>query len=585
MTIRKRCKKLIHDGIYGLKNEGLDETVVKIFRVLGIGGHLNFRRWAKTPLYTDAEIAEQRRCKFDREIVFSIITPLYNTPNDLLRDMIESVQAQTYPNWELCLADGSDTEHYYIEQTCKEFASKDSRIKYKKLVKNLGISGNSNACIEMAEGDYISFLDHDDILHPSALYEVMNCICDTGADLIFTDEATFNSPDLGDIVSVHFKPDYAPDTLRANNYICHFTSFKRRLLKECGAIREGFEGAQDHDLFLRLTTAANRVEHIPKVLYYWRAFPGSTAAASDNKPEAGQAGKKAVLSSIESAGMTGTVENAKNIPTIYRIRYDIPSPEPKVNIIISSTAKADNIKRCISSIEEKTTYKNFEIIGGNNDIRESKSRPRQVNAMARAVRDDEYILILDSNVEIISPDWIQEMMMYAQRQDVGLVGAMLYYPNDTVRSAGIVLGLNGIAGHAFENVKRGCNGYAAKLCYAQDVSAVSGVCMLMRKEVFSKVTGMDEDYLAAYDDVDLCLRLREAGYLIVWTPYAELYHHVNRRRPRFGRNEKRQIVRDSERFTSRWQKELNEGDPYYNKNLSLESKKFYEPCLMVKGSR
>ena len=600
-TFLERSRIRIALGLHSLREDGVASTAAKVLGVINRGRRVSFRKWMKTPLYTPAELEAQRSRVFEREIRFSVITPLFNTPEDFLREMIESVRAQTYSNWELCLADGSDPGHDAVRQLCLSYAEKDSRIRYRRLEKNLGIAGNSNACIEMATGDYIALLDHDDLLHPAALYNAMEAVCGRGADLVYTDEATFQSPDTRDILVIHFKPDFAPDNLLANNYICHFTCFRRSLLDRCGAFRSGYDGSQDHDLMLRLTAEADCIVHVPKVLYYWRAHPQSAAQAEENKPYASLAGIKAVRDHLRAAGIEASVELAKGIPTIYRVSYPLPSPPPKVSIIIPNRDHADDLRACVRSIREKSSYPNYElVIAENNSVeeetfacyRELSSGGGDVKilrwpgegfnwsainnyAVSQAASGD-YLLLLNNDTEVITPDWIEQMLMYAQRPDVGAVGAMLYYPDDTVQHAGVILGMGGVAAHAFREFTRENRGYMGRLCYAQDLSAVTGACMLLRREVWEQVGGLDERFAVNFNDVDLCLRIREAGYLVVWTPYAELYHYESKSRGgnRDTPEKKARTEREIGLFKDRWQRLLEQGDPYYNPNLTLRRSDF-----------
>lgn len=589
-----RCRDLIIAGMKNLKNEGIRSTSVKALKVMGIiKRNIGFSEWMKTPLYTDEQLQTQRMRVFDRNIRFSIITPLYNTPKEYLREMIESVLSQTYSDWELCMADGSDQAHEYVQCICHEYAEKDTRIKYKKLDCNLGIAGNSNACIEMTNGDYISLLDHDDVLHPAALHDTMDAVCNQGADLVYTDEATFRSPDLSDISVIHFKPDFAPDNLLANNYICHFTSFSRDLLERCGAFREGFDGAQDHDLMLRLTAEAECIVHVPEVLYFWRAYRQSTAEAEDNKPYASEAGKKAVREYLRSSGIDAEVENARDIPTIYRVKYSLPKTEPMVSIIIPNHDHADDLKECITSVREKTTYSNYEIVIAENnstdpdtfeyyDSLKNYANVKIItwsgndfnwaainNYAVREAASGDYLLLLNNDTEIITPAWIEEMLMYAQRPNVGAVGAMLYYPDDTIQHAGVIMGIGSVAAHAFCKVKRGSVGYMGRLCYAQNLSAVTGACVMMRRSVWDEMGCIDEEFAVNYNDIDLCMRIRKAGYLIVWTPYAELYHYESKSRgPIDDPVKKAGLEYEKTLFRTKWPDILENGDPYYNPNFS-----------------
>ncbi len=539
----------------------------------------------------------QQQETFPKTVKFSILVPLYNTPERFLREMIQSVQIQTYGNWELCLADGSDADHASVERICREFAAKDERVRYQKLEENLGISGNTNACLAMATGDYIGLFDHDDLLHPSALYEDMKAICQQGADFLYTDENTFtNVP--SDAYCPNFKPDYAPDTLRSYNYICHFTVFSRALQEQVGGFRPECDGSQDYDLILRLTEQAQRIVHIPKVLYFWRASAASTASDIGAKPYIMDAAKKALTDHLERVGLKGRVEDAR-IPSTYRIRYAIQG-KPLVSILIPSCDHVDVLKRCVDSILRRSTWKRFEIVIVENNSKQKETfdyyrsleqydNVRVVtvtppngefnysylnNEGARATRGD-YLLLLNNDIEVITPNWLEEMLMFAQRSDVGAVGAMLYYPSNKVQHGGVVLGIGGVAGHAHKYFKRGEYGYMSRLCIAQNYSACTAACLMVRRSVWDEVHGLDESFKVAFNDVDFCMRIRKAGYLIVWTPYAELYHYESESRGQEDTPEKKKRFNgEMLRFKARWGDALEKGDPYYNPNLSLVREDF-----------
>jgi len=579
-------------GVKSLIKNGVRPTIVKVNTWKQVN-----KRDKELAILTDPYATKesvQKRTKFKKDIKFSILVPLYNTPEQFLREMIQSVQAQTYGNWELCLADGSDTFHVDVEKICKEYAKKDKRIKYKKLEQNLGISGNTNACIEMATGDYIALFDHDDLLHPAALFEVMKAICEKNADFIYTDENTFHTTPE-DAYCPHYKPDFASDTLRSYNYICHFTVFKKDLLDITGGFRSEFDGSQDYDMILRLTEVAESIVHIPKILYFWRSHAGSVASEISAKPYTIVAAKKALAEHLERVGLKGTVEDA-NILSTYKINYEIDG-QPLISILIPNKDHIAELKVCIDSIREKSTYTNWEIIIiENNSVEEitfayydelqKDSRIRVVywdgkfnysaiNNYGLQFAKGEYVLLLNNDVEIISPDWLEQMLMFAQRSDVGAVGAMLYYPDDTIQHAGVILGIGGVAGHAHKYFKRGEYGYASRLQIAQNYSAVTAACVMIPRKVLDEVNGLDESFEVAFNDVDLCMRIRQAGYLIVWTPYAELYHYESKSRGLEDTPEKQQrFTGEVQRFQQRWGKELNAGDPYYNPNLTLDREDF-----------
>jgi len=550
--------------------------------------------WIKSHEYPDRVLDEQRSAVFDRKICFSIIVALYNTPIDYLRDMLDSVVAQTYAGWELCIADGSSSNQEMIRSVCEEYIRKNKNILYKKLEKNLGVAGNTNAALEMATGDYFAVLDHDDILSPAVLYKMMEVITSDDPDVVYTDEATFISPDRYNIKSIHFKPDFAIDNLRANNYICHFTAVRRSLLDTVGLFRSEYDGSQDHDMMLRLSKVTDKFAHIPDVLYFWRAAPGSTALGASEKNYAAIAGCKAVRDHLISLGMDAEVESSKACPTIYRIRYKIIGT-PKVSIIIQTRDHIQYLDRCLRSIEALTTYGNYEIILVENQSKDPKTFAYYERAMQKwknirmirwekpwnwsslnnyAVKEaasGDYILLLNNDTKVISPDWIQEMLMFAQRKDVAAVGAMLYYPSDMVQHAGVIMGLGGgVAGHVFHMSLRDNMGYMGRLTYPQNLSAVTGACVMIRRNVWEEIGGMDEGFPIGYNDIDFCMRARRKGYQIIWTPFAELYHYESVSRGYDTTPEKKsRLKNETDKFMDRWQKELNHGDPFYNLNLSL----------------
>lgn len=557
------------------------------------------------------EAARQRLYKFDREVKFSILMPLYNTPEKFLRQAIESVMDQTYEGWELCLADGSDEEHSYVEQICREYMEKDKqylrpssslycRILYKKLPKNEGISGNTNACLSMSSGNYIALFDHDDVLHPSVLYEYMKVICEKGADYIYCDEATFKgNATIDDMITLHFKPDYAPDNLRANNYICHFSAFARRLLDGTELFRSEFDGSQDHDMILRLTARAKCVVHVPKLLYYWRSHAGSVASDISAKSYAIEAAKGAVAAHLTAQGFKNfEITSTKAFETIFQIKYEILG-NPKVSIVIPNKDHLEDLTRCISSILERTTYDNYEIIVvENNSVSEEifayykkiQENPAirvityegdfnyaRINNLGVSQATGEYVLLLNNDTSVITPDWIEELLMYAQRKDVGAVGAKLYYEDRTIQHAGVVLGLGAhrTAGHSHYRVDHRNLGYMGRLCYAQNVMAVTGACLMMRKSLYEELGGLDEKFAVALNDVDLCIRAWKAGRVNVFTPFAELYHYesASRGTDLAGANAER-YEKESALFRERWKELLEQGDPYYNPNFSLDRSDF-----------
>lgn len=559
------------------------------------------RQHGKASFPTKEQRQEQETVLFPRDITFSILVPLYNTPRQFLTEMIDSVVMQTYGKWELCLADGSDAEHGYVGELCKRYQEKDNRIVYKKLEKNQGISGNTNQCYQMATGQYIALFDHDDILHPCVLFEYMKAICEQDADYIYCDEATFKNGNIDNMITLHFKPDYAIDNLRANNYICHFSAFSRQLLEgEHGELfRSQFDGSQDHDMILRLTTRAKKVVHVQKLLYYWRSHKASVASGISAKTYCIESARGAIAEHLRGCGMEHfEITSTRAFETIFRIKYQLTG-YPKVSIVIANKDHYADLNRCITSILDKTTYENYEIIVVENNsttqeikdyYEEIKRHPRirvvtyqgefnysRINNFGVSFAEGEFILLLNNDTQVITINWIEELLMYGQREDVGAVGAKLYYEDKTIQHAGIVLklGAHRTAGHSHYKVNIENVGYMGRLCYAQDVSAVTGACLLVRKKWFDELGGLDEGFAVALNDVDFCLRLREKGLLNVFTPFAELYHFESRSRGLDDQAEKAERYnRESEKFRQKWKAALDAGDPYYNPNFSLDRSDF-----------
>ena len=554
-----------------------------------------------------AEREKEETTVFPKDVTFSILVPLYNTPERFLREMIESVTAQTYGKWELCLADGSDDAHDFVGRICQEYRQKDSRIKYQKLVKNEGISGNTNECYKMATGNYIALFDHDDLLHPCVLFAYMQAICEKDADYIYCDEATFKGNSINHMITMHFKPDYAPDNLLANNYICHFSVFSRELLESGELFRSQFDGSQDHDMILRLTAKAKHIVHIPRILYYWRSHKGSVASSIDAKTYAIDAAKGAVADHLTKLGYRNfEIESTRAFATIFRIKYELTS-RPLVSIIIPNKDHVDDLSRCVESIINLSTYDNYEIVIVENNSETAEIRtyyeeisrhPRvqvveykgdfnysKINNFGVQYAKGEYLLLLNNDTEVITPDWMEELLMYAMRKDVGVVGAKLYYPDKTIQHAGIVIGLGAhrTAGHTHYRIPEANVGYMGRLCYAQDVTAVTGACMMVSKALYEELGGLDESFTVALNDVDFCLRVREKGFLNIFTPFAELYHYESKSRGSDKKDERAlRYQQESDRFRVKWADALAKGDPYYHPNFSLDHSDFTVNCKKPK---
>lgn len=448
----------------------------------------------------------------------------------------------------------------------------------------------------MATGEYIGLFDHDDVLHPSVLYEYVKVINEQDADYIYCDETTFKGDSIDNMITLHFKPDFAPDNLRANNYICHFSVFSRKLLEGTELFRSGFDGSQDHDMILRLTANAKNVVHVPKLLYYWRSHKASVASDISAKPYAIAAAKGAVAAHLQSCGFQNfEIKSTRAFDTIFEIKYEI-AREDKISILIPNKDHIDDLRRCIDSIKERSTYENYEIIVIENNSADKatfdyyKTLEEQdkitvvtyegdfnyscINNFGARFATGEYLLLLNNDTQVITMNWLEAMLMYAQRPDVGAVGAKLYYGDRTIQHAGVVIGLGAhrTAGHTHYKINYDNLGYMGKLCYAQNVSAVTGACLMVKKSLYDALGGLDEQFKIALNDVDFCLRLREQGYLNVFTPFAQLYHFESASRGIDVENEAKakRYEEESALFRGRWKALLEKGDPYYNPNFSLD---------------
>ena len=598
----RRCMHFVLRQKTRLKNCG---------NLRGVAAKLKYKKIEREAMkrYGTLSFPDEERARAEREAVFermvkiSILVPLFNTPESFLREMLDSVLAQTYENWELCLADGSDEAHGYVGEICRKYVSEDDRrrIVYRKLAKNAGIAGNTNECLKMAGGEYIGLFDHDDILHPSALYEYVRVINEQGADYVYCDETTFRSGDINHMLTMHFKPDYAVDNLRANNYICHFSVFARELLDGTELFRSRFDGSQDHDMILRLTDRAKKVVHVPRLLYYWRSHEGSVASGVEAQPYVVEAARGAVADHLKRHGFTHfQITSTRAFETIFKIRYPIAG-DPMISVVIANKDHRKDLERCITSIMEKSTYENYEIVVVENgsgepeifEYYESLKERENVRVVSfdcggsfnySAVNNfgvenarGDYILLLNNDTQVITVNWMEELLMYAQREDVGAVGAKLYYENKTIQHAGVVLGLGAhrTAGHSHYGQHRENLGYMGRLCYAQNVSAVTGACLLVKKKLFEEAGGLDTGFAISLNDVDFCLKLRQMGLLNVFTPFAELYHFESISRGLDDQGEKAaRYNSESERFREKWKEILEKGDPYYNPNFSLDRSDF-----------
>ena len=533
-------------------------------------------------------LRRQKHASFAQKPLISIVIPLYCTPLPYLKELIESVRRQSYENWQLCLADGSP------DDKAKEFLEKhygrEKRIVYQKLKENGGISANTNAAAELAKGEYLMFCDHDDTLEPDALYEIVKAINDTDADVVYTDEDKV-SMDGQHYFDPNFKPDFNLFRLRENNYICHIFVVRKSLTDETGMLRSEFDGAQDFDFILRCCEKAKKITHIPKVLYHWRCHMDSTAADPSSKAYAYEAGRKAIREHYQRMGIDAKVDMTER-PGWYRSHIKVQG-NPMVSIIIPNKDHTDDLELCLFSMSRKSTYRNYEVlIVENNSEKEEtfeyyKKLPERypkvrvltwekefnysaINNFAAKEAQGEYLLFLNNDVEILTPDWIEEMLQNCQQENVAAVGVKLYYPDDTIQHAGVVLGLGGIAGHIMCRASREDPGYFGRMISVQEISAVTAACMMVKKSEFDSVKGFDETFQVAFNDIDLCMKFRAAGKKIVFTPYAELYHYESKSRGLEDTPEKQfRFDKEVKRFQEKWAQQLEMGDPYYSPNLSV----------------
>ena len=585
-VLKKVSPYNIKKGILYLRHYGPKEFWVKLTERFQ-ADDVDYEQWYENHKALPEELEKQKNEKWKRKPLISIVVPVYNTPQVFLRQMIESVQNQSYSEWELCIGNASP-ENKEMKKILEEYKN-DARIKEVEIPENKGISQNTNRAMEIASGELIGLLDHDDLLAPNALYEIAKAVNEhLDVEVIYTDEDKVTT-DLKEHFQPHLKPDFNLDLLRSNNYICHFFVASRDLIKRVGGFRPEFNGAQDYDLILRCTEQAKQIVHIPKILYHWRVHKASTADNPASKMYAFDAGKRAIEEHLVRCRTKGTVQHTKDLG-FYRVKYEICG-EPLVSIIIPNKDQSEALKKCLDSIREKTSYRNYEIIIVENNSEEpetfafyKKIAGEKIkivtwegefnysainNFGVRHARGD-YLLLLNNDVEIINGDWLTEMLSHCQRKEVGIVGAKLYYPDNTIQHAGIIIGIGGVAGSVFVGLPRAFSGYLHKASIQLDLSAVTAACMLVKRSVFEQVGGLEEKLKVAFNDVDFCLRVREKGYLVVYDPYAELYHYESKTRGAEDTKEKiRRFQTEIEYMRSHWIGLLKKGDPYYNCNLSL----------------
>ncbi len=561
--------------------------------------HTSYEQWIvnfDALTHADREAIKQHIETMSYKPLISVIMPVYNTPETFLRKAIDSVIKQLYPNWELCIADDASTEPH-VQKILMEYSEKDNRIKVVTRKTNGHISAASNSALEIAKGEFAALLDHDDELADKALYRVaaeINICPD--ADLIYSDEDKID--EQGERFSPHFKPDWNPELFFSNNYICHLSIIRTELIRKSGYFRKGFEGSQDYDLLLRCIALTDplKIRHIPEILYHWRAIHGSTALKASEKSYTTQAGLKALRDFFSKSNPDILIESGK-LSNTYRVRYPVPDPEPRVSLIIPTRNGMQILSRCIESILTKTQYSNYEIIVVDNqsDDPDTISYLKKIgdNSKIRIVKYDypfnfsainnyavkhaqgEIIGLINNDIEVISPEWLKEMVSYAMQPGVGAVGAKLLYPDGRVQHAGVIVGLGGVAGHSHKYISKEDAGYYGRAILPQALSAVTAACLVIRKKVYEEIGGIDEENLTvAFNDVDFCLRLQEAGYRNVWTPYALLYHHESVSRGYENTQDKQRRFLNEIRFMKdRWGKKLL-NDLHYNPNLTLDREDF-----------
>ena len=607
----------IKKGYRYLKRHGMKQFLIRLTERFQ-QEDIDYETWFGLNKATEKELQEQRKNPPEHGPIISIVVPVYRTPEIYLREMIESVVNQTYGNWELCLADASpkgeqlrqdlkkikgrktrealmkipdgDTE---LTSVIREYQLKDSRIRYEILKENKSIAENSNAAMEMATGDFVGLLDHDDTLEPNALYEVARKICeDDRVDVVYTDEDKINSKGTKHLTP-NMKPDFNLDLLRSNNYICHLFVVRRILMEKVGGFRKEFDGAQDYDFILICTEEAEKIAHVHKVLYHWRTHEKSTSDNPESKIYAFHAGRRAVEAHLQRLGIQAEVEETCDLG-YYRVKYPVIG-SPMVSILIPNKDQLQTLKKCLKSIWEKTEYTNYEIliiennsteketfefykkIDGRHHVRvlywDKEFNYSSINNFGAAQAKGEYLLLLNNDTEVITKGWMKELLSHCQRPEVGMVGAKLYFPDNTIQSAGTIIGMGGMADHAFVNMDRKKSGYMHRASIQVDMSGVTAACAMVKRSVYEEVHGLEEKLTVAFNDVDLGLKIVTAGYLIVFDPYAELYHYESKSR---GVNDekKERHAREVKYTQEKWADFLAAGDPCYNQNLTLAKHNF-----------
>jgi len=606
-------KKLWEKGWFFLKENGISEALRRLWALLRerineiskLDNETRYRYWWKSQRMTEKrkEKIKKKIKEFKYSPTISILVPVFNTPPQFLEKCFRSAENQIYSNWQLCIVDDASTlkQTIGVLRKWKKKSKTDSRFIIHRQKKGKHISLTTNQCLKFAKGEFVTLLDHDDELHPVALYLVakhLNNNPDT--DFIYSDEDKLGRE--GEHCNPYFKPDWSPDLLLSNNYICHLAVIRKSIMEKLGGMKKGFEGAQDYDLFLRVAEVTKKIVHIPYILYHWRKIPGSTADIYQAKNYADVKAVKALKSAMNRRGIIGKVEKGM-VGSSFRVRYHIKDPK-EVAIIIPFKDKVEMLEKCVESILEKTEYSNYKILLVDNQSEEEKTReylekvkklphvkilsyPKPFNFSAInnwAVKQTEapYVLFLNNDTEVISKGWLTAMAEHIQRDEVGIIGARLFYPNDKIQHAGVILGTGkykdkscGVAGHSHKYFPRHSMGYVNWVNFIRNYSAVTAACMLTKRKLFEEVDGFDEkNFTVTWNDIDYCLKVRKKRYLIVYTPFAELYHYESVSR---GSDDKPEVLdrfhKETDKMYEKWEKELS-NDPYYNPNLSKRDESF-----------
>lgn len=588
--IKKLKPYNIQKGLRYLKHYGFKEFCVRLSERME-PEDVPYGPWYEQYRAKPEDLMKQKQHSFKHQPLISIVVPAYHTPDVFLRQMLDSLKGQSYQNWEVIIGNASPDDSR-MRSILDEYAKNDARIKSVDIPDNLGISENTNAALKHASGDYIGFMDHDDLLAPDALFEIaIRLEANPDIDVFYTDEDKV-STDLSEHFQPHFKPDFNLDLLRSNNYICHFFVVKRTILKQVKGLDPKYNGAQDYDFIFRCTELSKNIVHIPRILYHWRVHNASTADNPASKLYAYEAGKKAIEDNLARSGEKGSVSMRSDYG-FYNVDYAL-TDQPLVSILIPNKDHIDILKQCIRSLKEKATYTNYEIIV----IENNSTEPATFEYYDKLKKDGiqvlyypefgfnysainnwgvknckgEYLLFLNNDIEVITPDFIEKMLSNCERPGIGAVGAKLYYPDNTIQHAGIIIGIGGIAGHAFLNLPRARSGYLHKASLQMNVSAVTTACMMVSRKIFDLVGGFEETLSVAFNDVDLCLRIQKAGYHNVYNPHVEMYHHESKSRGTEDSEAKaRRFQTEIEFMRTNWIQLLKSGDSCYNPNLTLAS--------------